>query len=40
MAAMGPQDLDLAEVHDCFTIAEFMRVEGLGLVLEGEYGRC
>ena len=39
MAAMGPQDLDLAEVHDCFTIAEFMRVEGLGLVPEGEYGR-
>ena len=39
MAGIGPEDLDLAEVHDCFTIAEFMRVEGLGLVPEGEYGR-
>ncbi|MEW6262562.1 MAG: hypothetical protein AB1641_05740 [Thermodesulfobacteriota bacterium] len=39
MAGLGPEDLDLAEVHDCFTIAEFMRVEGLGLVPEGEYGR-
>lgn len=39
MAGIGPEDLDLAEVHDCFTIAEFMRVEGLGLVPEGEYGK-
>jgi acetyl-CoA acetyltransferase len=39
MAGIGPEELDLAEVHDCFTIAEFMRVEGLGLVPEGEYGR-
>ena len=38
MAGIGPEDLDLAEVHDCFTIAEFMRVEGIGLVPEGEYG--
>lgn len=39
MAGIGPEDLDLAEVHDCFTIAEFMRVESLGLVPEGEYGK-
>lgn len=39
MAGIGPNDLDLAEVHDCFTIAEFYRVEGLGLVPEGDYGR-
>ena len=39
MAGIGPEELDLAEVHDCFTIAEFMRVEGLGLVPEGEYGK-
>ncbi len=39
MAGIGPKDLNLAEVHDCFTIAEFMRVEGLGLVPEGEYGK-
>jgi acetyl-CoA acetyltransferase len=39
MAGIGPTDFDLAEVHDCFTIAEFMRVESLGLVPEGEYGK-
>ncbi|MCX5908641.1 MAG: thiolase family protein [Deltaproteobacteria bacterium] len=39
MAGIGPEDLDLAEVHDCFTIAEYMRVEGLGLVPEGQYGK-
>lgn len=39
MSGLGPEDLNLAEVHDCFTIAEFMRVEGLGLVPEGEYGK-
>jgi acetyl-CoA acetyltransferase len=39
MAGIGPDDLGLVEVHDCFTIAEFMRVEGLGLVPEGEYGK-
>ncbi len=36
-AGLGPEDLDFAEVHDCFTIAEFMRVEGLGLFKHGEY---
>lgn len=36
-ASIGPKDLDFAEVHDCFTIAEFMRVEGLGLFKPGEY---
>ena len=39
MAGIGAEDIDLAEVHDCFTIAECMRVEGLGLVPEGEYGK-
>jgi acetyl-CoA acetyltransferase len=39
-ASIGPEDLDFAEVHDCFTIAEFMRVEGLGLYKHGEYDRA
>ena len=36
-AGIGPDDIDFAEVHDCFVIAEFMRVEGLGLYKYGEY---
>ena len=38
-SGMGPEDLDLAEVHDCFTIAEIVRIENLGLCAEGEGGR-
>ncbi len=34
-AGCGPGDIDFAEVHDCFTIAEVTRVEGLGLVERG-----
>lgn len=37
VASIGPDEIDFAEVHDCFTIAEFMRVEGLGLCKLGEY---
>ncbi len=37
MAGLGPDDIDVAEVHDCFTIAECCRVESLGLVKEGRY---
>ena len=36
-AAIGPRDVDFAEVHDCFTIAEALRVEGLGLFEPGTY---
>jgi acetyl-CoA acetyltransferase len=36
-AGIGPEDVDFAEVHDCFTIAEVLRVEGLGLFRQGEY---
>lgn len=36
-SGIGPEDVDLAEVHDCFSIAEVLRVEGLGLVPRGEY---
>jgi acetyl-CoA acetyltransferase len=36
-AGVGPGEIDLAEVHDCFSIAEVLRVEGLGLYAPGEY---
>jgi len=36
MADKKPEDIDLAEVHDCFTIAEWLAVEDLGLVGRGE----
>jgi len=34
-AGRGPADVDLAEVHDCFTIAEVLALESLGLFEEG-----
>jgi len=37
-AGVGPEDISVAEVHDCFSMAEVMRVEGLGLCRPGEYG--
>ena len=36
MAGVGPKDIDVAEVHDCFTIAEIMAYEGLGFAKPGE----
>ena len=36
MAGVGPKDIDIAEVHDCFTIAEIMAYEGLGFAIPGE----
>ena len=39
MAACSPGDIDLAEVHDSFSVAELLRIEGLGLVPRGEGGR-
>jgi acetyl-CoA C-acetyltransferase len=35
-AGVGPGDVDLAEVHDCFTIAEIVAMEDLGLAARGE----
>jgi acetyl-CoA acetyltransferase len=35
----GPEDIDLIEMHDCFTIAEIVRLEGLGVVPVGEGAR-
>ena len=36
MAGIGPGDVDVAEVHDCFTIAEIMAYENLGFAKPGE----
>jgi acetyl-CoA C-acetyltransferase len=36
MAGVGPEDIDVAEVHDCFTIAELMAYENLGFAKPGE----
>ncbi|MBJ7594302.1 MAG: thiolase family protein [Candidatus Dormibacteraeota bacterium] len=39
MAAIDPSDVDVVEMHDCFTIAEIVRLEGLGLIPAGQGGR-
>lgn len=39
MAKLEPKDISLAEVHDCFTIAEIMAYEDLGFCRKGEGGR-
>ena len=39
MAGLEPQHIDLAEVHDCFTIAEIIATEDLGFVEKGAGGR-
>jgi acetyl-CoA C-acetyltransferase len=39
MAGIGPRDIDVAEVHDCFTIAEIMAYEDLGFAKPGEAPR-
>lgn len=37
-AGVGPEDIGVAEVHDCFTIAEIVASEDLGFVRKGEGG--
>jgi benzoylsuccinyl-CoA thiolase BbsB subunit len=39
MAGLGPEDLDVVEVHDAFTIAELLYYEALGLCPKGEAKR-
>ena len=38
-AGLGPEDIDLVECHDAFTISEILHYEALGLCSEGEGGR-
>jgi acetyl-CoA C-acetyltransferase len=40
MAGVRPKDISVAEVHDCFTIAEIMAIEDLGFVKKGEGGKA
>ncbi|MCH7926458.1 MAG: thiolase family protein [Candidatus Dadabacteria bacterium] len=36
MAGVGPEDMDLAEIHDAFSVAEMIVVESLGFCKKGE----
>lgn len=38
MAGLGPKDIQVAELHDCFTIAEIVASEDLGFVEKGKGG--
>lgn len=38
MAGIGPQDVHLVELHDCFATAEVLHYENLGLCGDGEAG--
>jgi acetyl-CoA acetyltransferase len=39
MAGLGPDDIDLVELHDCFATAEIVHYENLGLCADGEGGK-
>ena len=39
-AGLTQKDIDLAEVHDCFTIAEICAIEDLGFFKKGEGGKA
>ncbi len=36
MSGLGPKDIQVAEVHDCFTIAEILAMEDLGFYEKGK----
>jgi len=38
-AGLGPEDVNLVELHDCFATAEIVHYENLGLCADGEGGR-
>jgi acetyl-CoA acetyltransferase len=38
MASLGPRDVDLIELHDCFATAELMHYENLGICDDGDAG--
>jgi acetyl-CoA C-acetyltransferase len=40
MAGITPKDIDFAEVHDCFTIAEIIDIEDLGFFEKGAGARA
>lgn len=40
MADKKPEDIDILEVHDCFTIAEICVIEALGIVEKGKGGEA
>lgn len=40
MAGIGPGHIHVAEVHDCFTIAEICVIEALGFVERGQGGKA
>jgi acetyl-CoA acetyltransferase len=37
-AGIGPKDIDLAQIYDCFTYSIIMQLEGLGFCKDGEGG--
>ena len=39
MAGLGPADVNVAEVHDAFTVGEILATESLGFCARGEGGR-
>ena len=39
-AGITVKDIDVAEVHDCFTIAEICAIEDLGIVKKGDGGKA
>jgi len=39
MAGVGPKDINLTELHDCFASAELVHYENLGLCGDGEAGK-
>ena len=39
MAGVGPEDINLVELHDCFATAEILHYENLGLCKDGEAGQ-
>ena len=39
-AGLNPSDIDLAEVHDCFTPAEIMAIEDIGFFPKGQGGQA
>jgi len=37
-AGIGPKDIDIAQIYDCFTYSIIMQLEGLGFCKDGEGG--